>query len=142
MADKQLEQRNREITELNAEVKAAQYDWLNATDPQRKADLRHVYTYLKEKEERLDSRRAELEAKLPSAGERTLLHPCQQHQALRSPHWSIVEAWHRVMSMCSMAGFNRCWSPKVIWLFTHVHTASAAAMKVTFGGCCINMRAF
>ena len=108
MADKQLEQLNREIADLNPTVEAAEKNWLDATDPQQKADLWQVYAYRKEKEERLDSRRAQLEAKLPSTGEHTLLHPCQQHQALRFPHWSVVEVWHHVMSMCSMAGFNRC----------------------------------
>ena len=112
MADKQLEQLNREIADLNATVKAAENKWQSATDPQLRSELKGVYQTVykdaKDEKERLDSRRAQLEAKLPSTGERTLLHPCQQQQALRFPHWSVVEAWHRVMSMCSMAGFNRC----------------------------------
>ena len=73
MAEKQLEQLNGEIAELNKIVKAAEDDWLSATDPQRKADLWHVYAYRKnEKEELLKDRRA-LQAKLPGASERTLL---------------------------------------------------------------------
>ena len=85
MADKQLEQLNREIADLNAKVDAAKKDWMRARDPQEKADLKRVYerTYEDAKDEkaRLDSRRAQLEAKLPSIGERTLLLLCQQHQA-------------------------------------------------------------
>ena len=82
MADKQLEQLNGEIAHLTTKVEAAEEDWLSATDPQQKADLWHVYAYRKKEKERLDSRRAELEAKLPSAGEHTPLLTCQQHQAL------------------------------------------------------------
>ena len=85
MADKQLEQLNKEIADLNARVDAAKKDWLSATDPQWSAALERVYetTYkdAKDEKERLDSRRAELEAKLPSAGAHTALLPCQQHQA-------------------------------------------------------------
>ena len=81
-AAKQLEQLNEEIAALNPEVKAAKKDWLSATDPRQEAKLEKVYEDLKKKEERLDSRRAELEAKLPGAGERTPLLPRQQHQAL------------------------------------------------------------
>ena len=85
MAAKQLEQLNMEIADLNAKVDAAKEDWMRARDPQEKADLKGVYdrTYEDAKDEkaRLDSRRSQLEAKLPSIGERTLLLPCHQHQA-------------------------------------------------------------
>ena len=67
MADKQLEQLNKEISDLNAKVEAAEIDWLSATDPQRKADLKDVYNYAY-----LEDRRA-LQANLPGAGERTEL---------------------------------------------------------------------
>ena len=73
MADKQLEQLNKEISDLNAKVEAAEIDWLSATDPQQKADLKDVYNYAKKvKEQMLQDRRA-LQANLPGAGERTEL---------------------------------------------------------------------
>ena len=61
-AAKQLEQLNEEIAALNPEVKAAKKDWLSATDPRQEAKLEKVYEDLKKEKERLDSRRAELEA--------------------------------------------------------------------------------
>ena len=106
-AAKQLEQLNEEIAALNPEVKAAFEAYESAAgattraaialagapsdkmlqllhDAAQKEEHRALGRYedLKKKEERLDSRRAELEAKLPGAGERTPLLPRQQHQAL------------------------------------------------------------
>ena len=77
MADKQLEQLNKEISDLNAKVEAAEIDWLSATEPQRKADLKDMYDYAKKKMEQtlphlLEDRRALL-ASLLGAGERTEL---------------------------------------------------------------------
>ena len=82
MAAKQLEQLNGEIAELNVKVGAAKKDWLSATDPHQEAKLEKAYEDAKEKEKRLLQERRALEAKLPGAGERTPLLPCQQHQAL------------------------------------------------------------
>ena len=70
----QLKQLNTEVAALAAEVKDAKNAWLSATDAQREAKLKEVYNDLKEKEkELLDARRA-LEAKLPGAGERSMLN--------------------------------------------------------------------
>lgn len=73
MADKQLEQLSKEIADSKVEVKDARKDWLSATDPQQRADLKEVYEYAKETEKGLLSSRAEVVTKLPSAGEHTLL---------------------------------------------------------------------
>ena len=69
----QLKQLNTEVAALAAEVKDAKNAWLSATDTQREAKLKEVYNDLKEKEKRLDARRALLEAKLPGSGERNLV---------------------------------------------------------------------
>lgn len=71
MADKQLEQLNKEIAYLNAKVEAAEIDWLSVTDPQRKADLKDVYDCAKKVREHLLEDRRALLAKLSGAGERT-----------------------------------------------------------------------
>ena len=82
MAEKQLEQLSQEVADFAAKSKAAQKNWLSATDPQLRADLKKVYDYTHEIEKRLDSRQAALEARLLGAGERTPLLPCQHHLAL------------------------------------------------------------
>ena len=73
----QLKQLNTEVAALAVKVEAAREAWLSATDTLREAKLKEVYNDLKEKEKQvlpqlLDARRA-LEAKLPGAGERSML---------------------------------------------------------------------
>ena len=73
----QLKQLNKEVAALAAEVKDAREAWLNAADTQREAKLKEVYDDLKEEKklvlpQLLDARRA-LEAKLPGAGERSMV---------------------------------------------------------------------
>ena len=80
MADKQLEQLNWEIADLTAKFEAAKNEWLSATDPQLKADLKDVYNHAKKMQESILEERRTLRAKLPGAGERTPLLPCQQHE--------------------------------------------------------------
>ena len=106
-AAKQLEQLNEEIAALNLEVKAAfkayesaatttartAIDLVGAPEDKRfqmihdgaqKGEHRALGNYedlKKDKERLLEDRRA-LHAKLPSAGERIPLLPCQQYQAL------------------------------------------------------------
>ena len=80
MADKQLELVNGEFADLTDEVEAAKNEWLSATDPQRKVDLKDVYDHYKKMQELLMEDRRTLEAMLPCAGERTPLLPCQPHQ--------------------------------------------------------------
>jgi chromosome segregation ATPase len=69
----QLEQLRNENAALAPDVKAARAAWLSNTDPQQEPKLEKVYQDLSEKDKQLNSRRAELEAKLPSAGERSPL---------------------------------------------------------------------
>ena len=87
---KRMEQLDGEIADLTAKVEAAKKDWLSDRNPQRKADLKDVYDYAKKKKEHLLEDRRALQLKLPSAGERTPLFPCQQHRALTFVHWSVV----------------------------------------------------
>ena len=63
MADNLLEQLNRQVADSGADVEAAEKNWLRATDPQSKGHLEKVYNDAKEKETRLVSRLAALEAK-------------------------------------------------------------------------------
>ena len=123
-AAKQLQQLNEEIAALSPEIKAAReaYNIKAAATTHVAVDLAGAssdkalqvlhdraqteerqalgfYEDLKKKEERLLGAREALHAKLPSAGERTLLLPCQQHQALRHLRSGL---WVRlgIMQLC------------------------------------------
>ena len=63
MADNLLEQLNRQVADSAADVEAAEKNWLSATDPRLRAHLEKVYDDAKEKEKRLVSRLAAMEAK-------------------------------------------------------------------------------
>ena len=99
MADKQLEQLNKEISDLNAKVEAAEIDWLSATDPHRKADLKDVYDYAKQMlphlledrralqaKEQLNKEITDLNAKVEAAKikEQMLLHLLEDRRALQA----------------------------------------------------------
>lgn len=94
--EEQLKTLNQEAASLNADTKAAKDEWVHASArnaPQSNA-LEKIYHNLIEEEQRLDTRRTNLEAKLPRAGERTCCQPaavvsgysfnfaCAQSQAL------------------------------------------------------------
>lgn len=88
----QLEQLRNENAALAPAVKAARAAWLSNTDLQQEPKLRKVYQDLSEKDKQLNSRRADLEAKLPSAGQRSLLQ--KGVSGTRRYHdWSAAD-WH------------------------------------------------
>ena len=72
------------------------FRFMNSTEERQALGF---YEDLKKKEERLLGAREALHAKLPSAGERTLLLPFQQHQALRHLRSGL---WVRlgIMQLC------------------------------------------
>ena len=72
-AAQRLEKLDNETAALATEVKNAKNKWLSATDPQQEAKLQKVYEDLTKEREQLDSRRKELEATLPGAGERSIV---------------------------------------------------------------------
>ena len=79
MAASQLDQLEKGLAALEAEVEVAKKEWLDATDPQKSAKLKDIFDNLFEeaKEERhfLRSLRADLAVRLPMAGGCKLLLP-------------------------------------------------------------------
>lgn len=78
----QLEQLNKEIAGLAADVRAIEKDWISTTDPQQKADLKEAWQQMVQTEKLLMGDRRALEAKLSSPAECTLLHHGEWHQLL------------------------------------------------------------
>ena len=128
IAAQQLQQLNQEIAALDPKVEAAfeVYNTARAATTRARVALAGAprdnmlelfydeaqknqqsalgrYEDLKKDKERLLGAREALHAKLPSAGERTLLLPCQQHQALRRSRTGL---WVRLGIMQS------CWKGK------------------------------
>ena len=85
-----LEQLDEEAAALAAEVKDAWKVYKRANNP----DDKQHYEDLKEKGKRLDTRRAELETKLPGAGERT---PLQHGVSAKILYRRVVRPKHDVM---------------------------------------------
>ena len=79
-----LEKLDNDAAALAAEVKDALEVYRSTKDPE---DKQH-YEALKQKEKQLNSRRAEMEAKLPVAGARTPLPVCSMLSLLTSPSFA------------------------------------------------------
>lgn len=66
---KRLERLDRQVAALTAESKAAETEWLSATDPQQERKLKEVYEATKKEVKDRSRERRDLQLMLPGAGE-------------------------------------------------------------------------